>query len=562
MGKKYSKGGIISSIILSVSCLGSFGHVKSPQTLKLIDAFLLFIPVAVLLWRSFSPPLDFKKGFATYVGSLLLSAPLHFFASLFFGIKTLNEGLYLLIYLPIGFILLRYGLQMSLSSMPVEECGKTRDQSIENSDKATPTAAAKQSEKYIEQIDVNKMLENFNANDIDLRRKTIIEAGKDRIREAIDQLLSILLNNDENDNLRCCAATALGMIGDTKAVEPLINTLKSAKSWELRDRSASALGAIGDERATEPLKQAQHDIDFHVVDAANNALLKLDVKNTVADLIDNFNHSKTLTDNVWIIAANLGDAANKLGAPEARTLSQLCLSTLKSNDTVRFCAICANKNLDKIFDHNALQEDKSSFIELLTAALDHSDYKIRGSAAEALGITVSENANLKNREQIIDKLILMLEDTIFDVRRKTVISLCWYIKDPKAIIPLQKAAEKAGDSKGWILQQISQISGDSSEPVEKTETVSDDECLGCKKPLRPEKETTTTIKHRADVAVTGGAIGGAIAGALIVWGGGQYMSWGTIAVFLFTMMGVDKDKKWLAGIVFASIAGLMVGILK
>lgn len=77
------------------------------------------------------------------------------------------------------------------------------------------------------------------------------------------------------------------------------------------------------------------------------------------------------------------------------------------------------------------------------------------------------------------------------------------------------------------------------------------------------KETTTNAKtSNTDVAVTGGAIGGAIAGALIVWGGGQYMSWGTIAVFLFTMMGVDKDKKWLAGIVFASVAGLMVGILK
>ena len=66
---------------------------------------------------------------------------------------------------------------------------------------------------------------------------------------AVEPLIAALKNSDEN--VRRQAAEALGMIGDVRAVEPLLNTLKD------RNLSAiKALGQIGDVRAVEPLAKA------------------------------------------------------------------------------------------------------------------------------------------------------------------------------------------------------------------------------------------------------------------------------------------------------------------
>ena len=88
-------------------------------------------------------------------------------------------------------------------------------------------------------------------------------------------------------------------------------------------------------------------------------------------------------------------------------------------------------------------------------------------------------------------------------------------------------------------------------------------------PAGPKQQDGDVITSKApppsswEVAVTGGLIGGAIAGALMKWGGGQYMSWGTFVVFLFTMLGVEgSSQKTVAGFVFAAVAGLFVAIFK
>lgn len=47
------------------------------------------------------------------------------------------------------------------------------------------------------------------------------------------------------------AATALGKIGDARAVEPLIQNLKGRRRVALNE-TAEALGKIGDARAVEP----------------------------------------------------------------------------------------------------------------------------------------------------------------------------------------------------------------------------------------------------------------------------------------------------------------------
>lgn len=82
--------------------------------------------------------------------------------------------------------------------------------------------------------------------------------------------------------IRKAAADSLGRIGDSRALDPLVACLIDA-SWSVRRAAAEALGRIGDPRAAEPLKVAFKDSDSNVRSAAAEALgaLGLRPKGTV-----------------------------------------------------------------------------------------------------------------------------------------------------------------------------------------------------------------------------------------------------------------------------------------
>ncbi|MCP4370561.1 MAG: HEAT repeat domain-containing protein, partial [Deltaproteobacteria bacterium] len=68
------------------------------------------------------------------------------------------------------------------------------------------------------------------------------------------------------------AAEALGSIGDSRAVEPLITTLKDENS-QVRSRAAEALGKIGDKKAIQALTITLQD--WYAGKTVANALSKL-----------------------------------------------------------------------------------------------------------------------------------------------------------------------------------------------------------------------------------------------------------------------------------------------
>ena len=74
-----------------------------------------------------------------------------------------------------------------------------------------------------------------------------LEARKD-----IDALVKAL-GYQKDWHIRSAAATALGQIGDIRAVEPLIAVLQQDEATIARESAAAALGQIGDARAVEPL---------------------------------------------------------------------------------------------------------------------------------------------------------------------------------------------------------------------------------------------------------------------------------------------------------------------
>lgn len=80
----------------------------------------------------------------------------------------------------------------------------------------------------------------------------------------------------ELPELRATAAAELGLIGDRRALQPLIATLRNDWAWNARSGAAFGLGELGDKSAVPVLEFAEKtDEDKNVRENAQNALKKL-----------------------------------------------------------------------------------------------------------------------------------------------------------------------------------------------------------------------------------------------------------------------------------------------
>lgn len=85
--------------------------------------------------------------------------------------------------------------------------------------------------------------------------ETVRSEAKNELSVVIDKIIEVLKFGDEYSE-KPDAVIALGMIGDSRAVEPLTEFLKYSKNDHLRTEIAKALGRIGNKRATPALIQA------------------------------------------------------------------------------------------------------------------------------------------------------------------------------------------------------------------------------------------------------------------------------------------------------------------
>ena len=99
-------------------------------------------------------------------------------------------------------------------------------------------------------------------------------AGEERyLYPAVDPLVKTLVAYDR-DEVRSAAARALGSLGDTRAVAPLLWALESPDG-RLRAAAAQALGLLGNPQALAPLVQSLGDGVGDVRLAAAQALEQL-----------------------------------------------------------------------------------------------------------------------------------------------------------------------------------------------------------------------------------------------------------------------------------------------
>ena len=135
---------------------------------------------------------------------------------------------------------------------------------------------------------------------------------------AVEQLVSALA--DTNRSVRDTAAIALGMIGDVRAVEPLIASFKCGNTVR---SAAKALGVIGDPRATETL----------IAFLENSSLLNSD-NATIIEALGLIGGEPAIDSlitflRIWGNDHRDGDAHEALGRITERALTKLGQATIE-----------------------------------------------------------------------------------------------------------------------------------------------------------------------------------------------------------------------------------------
>jgi len=128
--------------------------------------------------------------------------------------------------------------------------------------------------------EVSVLISALKDKDGGTRCKAAAALGEKRLGEigdtrAVEPLIQVL--EDKDRDVRLVAARVLGGMGDTRAVEPLIQLLED-EDRGVRMSAARALGRIGDKRAVEPLTNALEDEDSLVQDAVKDALEEIQGK--------------------------------------------------------------------------------------------------------------------------------------------------------------------------------------------------------------------------------------------------------------------------------------------
>ena len=102
-------------------------------------------------------------------------------------------------------------------------------------------------------------------------------------KKDVDGLIEALKYKDDH-NIRLTAASALGTVGDSRAVDPLIAALDD--QMEVNEMAALALGEIGDPRAVESLTKTLGDENWEVRSSAAKALEKIGDDRAIDPLIN------------------------------------------------------------------------------------------------------------------------------------------------------------------------------------------------------------------------------------------------------------------------------------
>jgi HEAT repeat protein len=151
---------------------------------------------------------------------------------------------------------------------------------------------------------VESLIQALKDEEIDIRKTAAWALGEIKDKRAVEPLIRAL--TDKNFVFRVSAAEALARIGDVRAVEPLIQALKDQKT-DIRDTAVRILGELGDQRAVEPLIHVLMDKNFGFRAAAAEALAKIGGVRAADPLIRVLKDEDLCTESAAIALGRIGD---------------------------------------------------------------------------------------------------------------------------------------------------------------------------------------------------------------------------------------------------------------
>jgi len=187
--------------------------------------------------------------------------------------------------------------------------------------------------------------------------------------------------DNEDRSVRTAAVEALGELGDSRAVLPLISLLEDpGEETALREQVCAALGLIGGPRAVEALASVLKDDDWDVRGAAAEALSEIAWEPGTHETAISYWISRLVSydydNDCHYVNGEAVDALVKIGGPAVEPLIDL----LHQHDRLlRSAAIAA---LGMIGDRGA--------VEPLVSVLEEEDNWLRKKAADSLGDIASE----------------------------------------------------------------------------------------------------------------------------------------------------------------------------
>lgn len=176
--------------------------------------------------------------------------------------------------------------------------------------------------------------------------------------------------SDPNPRMRRQACAALEILGDSRAIEPLLALLAADNDADVRANAARALGKLGDGRA--PLLQALRDPTPEVRANAILALEKLGDRSTVSAIVP------LLEDSDATVRYHATRVVGKFGGADqvAPLMARLRDDPIPSDPTLTF----------------ALADIGAPALDPLIEALRDARPTVRAKAAEALGHITSKRA--------------------------------------------------------------------------------------------------------------------------------------------------------------------------
>jgi HEAT repeat protein len=103
-------------------------------------------------------------------------------------------------------------------------------------------------------VSVQSLIQSLRDPSADVARDAAIELGRSNDLSAVLPLIEVISNNDGfyHNVVRAAAAEALGLLGDSRAVEPLL-VLSRDTMAEASAEAVRALALLNDQRAVAPL---------------------------------------------------------------------------------------------------------------------------------------------------------------------------------------------------------------------------------------------------------------------------------------------------------------------